>query len=167
MKHVLRCVLCAALVALICLSDGATVPAQERRTERSARTSSKVKRDAALDVAASPRDATREKLAAASLGGKPLPYRVLLPAGYAQSSQRYPVLYLLHGAGGNEDDWSTRTNLAAYTSNRNLIVVMPGVGNSWYADSAGDPAARYEDAIIRDLIPHVDARYRTIANWHA
>lgn len=167
MKHILCCTLHTVLVVLLCASGGATVAAQTRRINRSERTSSKINREAALGIAATPRTATRETVAAASLGGKPLPYRVLLPAGYAQSSRRYPVLYLLHGAGGNEDDWSMRTDLAAYTANYNLIVVMPGVGNSWYANSAGDPAARYEDAIIRDLIPHVDARYRTLANWHA
>ena len=111
-------------------------------------------------------EATRETLQAASLGGAMLPYRVLLPPDYATSARRYPVLYLLHGAGGNENDWSTRTNLAAYAARYRLIIVMPGVGNSWYSNSVSDPKARYEDVIIRDLIPHIDIKYRTLANWH-
>src|SRR5262249_59166308 len=47
-----------------------------------------------------------------------------------------------------------------------LIVVMPDVGNSWYvnwAKSDGDQKNRWEDFIIKDLIGHVDATYRTIA----
>lgn len=107
----------------------------------------------------------RDALTATSLGGAKLPFQVLLPADYASSERRrYPVLYLLHGANGDESDWTTRTNLASYVEHYRLIVVMPGVGNSWYANSAGDERARYEDAIIRDLIPHIDARYRTLAS---
>jgi S-formylglutathione hydrolase FrmB len=107
-----------------------------------------------------------ESLAAASLGGASLPYRILLPADYETSVGRYPVLYLLHGAGGNETDWTSRTNLTAYADRYRLIIVMPGVGNSWYANSASDDKARYEDVIIRDLIPYIDGKYRTIGNWH-
>ena len=113
------------------------------------------------------RDATRETLAAKSLNGTALPYRVLLPVDYATSTRRYPVLYLLHGRSGNENDWITKTNLSAYAARYPLIIVMPGVGDSWYANSATDKNARYEDAIIRDLIPHIDSTYRTVASRHA
>lgn len=150
------------LFIVLLLLSSVFAPAQVRRAERM--------RPANMPQASTPRvplrEATRETLAATSLNGKPLPYRVLMPADYEQSGRRYPVLYLLHGAGGDENDWSVRTNLTAYVANYNLIVVMPGVGNSWYANSAGDPQARYEDAIIRDLVQHIDALYRTIANWH-
>lgn len=105
----------------------------------------------------------RETLAAASLGGKTLPYRVMLPVGYATDSRRYPVLYLLHGLTGDENDWWTRTRLSEYAARYHLIIITPGVGDSWYANSASDPQARYEDVIIKDLIPYVDAHYRTVA----
>ena len=112
---------------------------------------------------ATPAQPSRETLAAQSLGGKALPYRVLLPADYAAGTGRYPVLYLLHGLTGNENDWWERSRLAEYAARYRLIIVTPGVGDSWYANSAGDPAARYEDALVRDLIPHIDAQYRTVA----
>ena len=112
------------------------------------------------------REARRETLAAPSLGGQALPYRVLLPVGYEVSARRYPVLYLLHGRTGDENDWSTKTNLMQYAARHRLIIVMPGVGDSWYANSATDERARYEDVIVRDLIPHIDKRYRTLATWH-
>lgn len=113
-----------------------------------------------------PVEAARETLAAASLNSAEVPYRVLLPVGYALSQRRYPVLYLLHGLTGNENDWITKTNLSGHAAPYPLIIVMPGVGDSWYANSAGDPQARYEDAIVRDLIAHIDKRFRTIADWH-
>jgi S-formylglutathione hydrolase FrmB len=40
---------------------------------------------------------------------------------------------------------------------------MPDGDESFYANSATDPAARYEDYIVRDLVEHVDATYRTLA----
>ena len=110
-----------------------------------------------------PAQPSRESLAAASLGGRQLPYRVLLPADYATSGKRYPVLYLLHGLTGNENDWWERTKLVDYAARYHLIIVTPGVGDSWYANSASDSSARYEDVIVKDLIPHIDAEYRTVA----
>lgn len=87
---------------------------------------------------------------------------VILPMDYAQSTRRYPVLYLLHGLGDDHTAWSLMTNVSAYASRFGLIIVMPDVGRSWYVNSAADPAAKYEDLIIQDLIPYVDSNYRTI-----
>ena len=57
---------------------------------------------------------------------------VYTPAGYENSNKRYPVLYLLHGMGGDEDAWTTlgRTaqimdNLIAQGKAEPMIVVMP------------------------------------------
>jgi putative tributyrin esterase len=108
--------------------------------------------------------ALRETFAAASLGGATLPYRVLLPKDYATSARRYPVLYLLHGLYGNEDDWWIRSGLASYAARYGLIIVTPGVGDTWYANSVSDERARYEDVIVKDLIPYIDGRYRTLAS---
>lgn len=109
-------------------------------------------------------NAGHETLEAASLMGKALPYRVLLPSDYETGLHRYPVLYLLHGLTGDENDWVTRSRLREYATRYHLIVIMPGVGDSWYANSATDPRSRYEDAIINDLIPYVDSHYRTVAS---
>ena len=59
---------------------------------------------------------------------------VLLPSHY-DSAHAYPVLFLLHGYGGDQNDWTTKTNLAEYTSHVRLIVVMPEAKNSWYVNS--------------------------------
>src|SRR5260370_11072821 len=64
--------------------------------------------------------------------GQVLPYNALLPVGYTESNKRYPVLYLLHGLFGRYDDWVTRTNLAEYAANYDVIIIIPDGHNSWY-----------------------------------
>ena len=92
-----------------------------------------------------------------------LPYNVILPPGYsAASTTRYPVLYLLHGWAGHYSDWITRTQVADYAAQYRLIVVMPEGNNSWYVDSGGVAADKYETYILTELIPDVDKRFRTI-----
>jgi putative tributyrin esterase len=98
-----------------------------------------------------------------TLVGKTLPYNVILPRDYETSrTSRYPVLYLLHGLFGHYTDWITKTNVADYASPYRMIVVMPEGNNGWYADSATVPADKYESYILKELIPHVQKRYRTI-----
>jgi S-formylglutathione hydrolase FrmB len=92
-----------------------------------------------------------------------LPYNVILPPNYrASRSTRYPVLYLLHGWGGHYTDWATRTNVADYAAQFRMIVVMPEGNDSWYVDSASVANDKYESYILKELIPDVDQRYRTI-----
>jgi S-formylglutathione hydrolase FrmB len=92
-----------------------------------------------------------------------LPYNVILPPDYRQSrTTRYPVLYLLHGLSGHYSDWLTRTNVADYAAHYRLIVVMPEGNDGWYTDSATVPNDKYESYILKDLIPDVQKRYRTI-----
>lgn len=99
--------------------------------------------------------------------GKVLPYDILLPRDYFKSNKRYPVLYLLHGLFGHHDDWITRTNLAEYAGNYDLIIVTTEGNDSWYIDSATVASDKYESYILRELIPDVDARYRTIKDRRA
>jgi S-formylglutathione hydrolase FrmB len=97
-----------------------------------------------------------------ALIGKTLPYNVILPADYRVSTAtRYPVLYLLHGWAGHYSDWVTRTNVADYSAQYRMIVVMPEGNDGWYTDglSASD---KYESYILKELMPDVQRRYRTI-----
>ena len=92
-----------------------------------------------------------------------LPYNVILPPDYHSSSAtRYPVLYLLHGFSGHYRDWATHTNLADYAAQYRMMVVMPEGNNGWYTDSVGTAADKYESYILKELIPDVQQRYRTI-----
>ena len=114
-----------------------------------------------LSVAASGRVETvkfQSKLVNATL-----PYNVILPADYdASRTTRYPVLYLLHGLDGHYSDWVSRTNLADYASDYSLIIVTPEGNDGWYVDSATVTTDKYESYILKELLPDVDERYRTI-----
>ena len=94
-------------------------------------------------------------------------YNIVLPVGYDDegSNVRYPVLYLLHGVTQNYTVWA-RQGVPFYAGMYNLIVVMPDGGNSWYVnwgESVGGQANDWEDHIVHDVVGHVDANYRTIA----
>jgi putative tributyrin esterase len=92
-----------------------------------------------------------------------LPYNVILPIDYNISkTTRYPVLYLLHGLTGHYSDWIARTNVADYAADYRIIVVMPEGNDSWYTDSATVATDKYETYILKELIPDVQRRYRTI-----
>ena len=101
------------------------------------------------------------------LVGAPLPYNVILPAGYkrgASKSKRYPVLYLLHGLGGSAGDWvSGRAHLADYAAQSPFIVVVPEGKDAWYTDGATVPNDKFESYFVEELIPDVDRRFRTVA----
>ena len=90
-------------------------------------------------------------------------YRVVLSPGYGlvtSRAKRYPVLYLLHGWGGHYDSWLTHSSLRQYAAEHQLIVVTPEGGEGWYTDAPGGEP--YESHLLRELVPDVDARFRTI-----
>lgn len=94
--------------------------------------------------------------------GEQRSFNIILPTNYAHSTHRYPVLYLLHGYGDDHTAWSYMTDLSGFAADLNVIIVMPDASRSFYVNSAGDPKARFEDMIIKDLIPYVDSHFRTI-----
>ncbi|HLL83428.1 MAG TPA: alpha/beta hydrolase-fold protein [Longimicrobium sp.] len=97
---------------------------------------------------------------------------VYLPPDYGRSARRYPVVYLLHGFDGGPAQWTERfslrtamDSLIASGAVRPMIVVMPDGGNrfggSFFANSAA--TGRWGTFLVRDVVAHVDARYRTLA----
>ena len=95
-----------------------------------------------------------------SLLKKDLPYRVILPEKYEEEKKRFPVLYLLHGLFGSFENWTELTSLQTYADGCHLIIVTPEGGDNWYTDSG----EKYESYLIHELIPAIDARFRTIAD---
>ncbi|HXG90936.1 MAG TPA: alpha/beta hydrolase family protein [Blastocatellia bacterium] len=100
--------------------------------------------------------------------GKQLKYAVQLPPSYdADKKRHYPVLYFLHGMNGNEGEFEHRGIAAAVDKLRaegkigEFIIVAPAGENSFYINSKN--GVRYEDAIIADLIPHIEKTYRAMA----
>lgn len=96
-----------------------------------------------------------------------MPYRIYLPHNYASTTERYPVLYLLHGLFGSFENWDKLTHLSTYAAGMNWIIVMPEADNSWYSNSATVPQDKFEDYIAIDLIAEIDANYRTISTRRA
>jgi enterochelin esterase-like enzyme len=96
--------------------------------------------------------------------GREWTYSVYLPPGYDTSELRYPVLYLLHGSGGDETDWrdgqDALDSLIAVGAVPPAIAVAPATGTSWWVDGQ-EP---FETAFLQDLVPHVDRQYRTISS---
>lgn len=106
----------------------------------------------------------REVVASASLG-RDFPFLVYVPDGYT-TSRRYPVLYLLHGAGGDENAWERRGGIQRIVDKLisrgtipPVLVVMPGCPECWWVDGARDKA---ETAFWRDLVPEITKRYSTL-----
>ena len=95
-------------------------------------------------------------------------YSIWLPPDYATNAmRRYPVLYWLHGLGGTENGDRYPVETLARAVERGevppMILVQPNGGAlSVYADSANGRWLA-ETTFIRELIPHVDATYRTSA----
>jgi S-formylglutathione hydrolase FrmB len=96
--------------------------------------------------------------------GRITKYMVMLPADYETSGKSYPVLYLLHGFSQNYTVWPIM-GLAQHVGGRDLIVVMPDGGNSWFinwAESFDGQLNNWEDFIVYDLIHSVDQTFRTV-----
>ena len=106
---------------------------------------------------------------------------VYTPHGYTDkenAKKKYPVLYLLHGAGGDEDAWSSmgRTcqimdHLIANGEAEPMLVVMPnGNATQRAAQTLGLPQAQvsreqagqmsYTNSIVKDIVPYIEANYR-------
>ncbi|MBA6152379.1 alpha/beta hydrolase [Gelidibacter maritimus] len=97
---------------------------------------------------------------------KSIPNLVILPDQYADTKLNFPVLYLLHGAGGNHTNWLAKVpRLKAYVDAYNLIIVCPDGGEtSWYFDSPVDDQMRYETYMAEELISSIDSIYNTLAD---
>jgi S-formylglutathione hydrolase FrmB len=94
-------------------------------------------------------------------------YYVYLPPGYGSEGRRYPVLYMLHGAGGSKDEWPAYGLVDDVDRSivskdiRPLIVVMPQ-GDLGYWVNWADAGPRWGDYVARDLRRHIDATFRTL-----
>lgn len=94
-------------------------------------------------------------------------YRLIVPANYYEPDQaksRYPVVYLLHGLSGHFDNWTDKTKLVEYASRMTFIIVTPEGGDGWYTDSVTVPNDKYESYILKELVPEIDIKFRTIAD---
>lgn len=126
--------------------------------------------DAKQDV---PRGEVRERWYHSKLTGKWRRAHVYTPPDYDRKTRtRYPVLYLQHGAGENERGWVEQgranfilDNLIAAGKAKPMIVVVDTGYASFAGTSAGTnrtaPTAAFEDVMLKELIPMIDANFRT------
>ena len=118
---------------------------------------------------------------------------IWLPPSYAtQPQKRFPVAYYLHGAFGDETNWTNVGGLAGTldslvaSGSPEMIVVMPDGDDGFYttwnflgdwpgcrrnrppnaepADAYCVPWPHYDEYIVRDLVGYIDSRYRTVAD---
>lgn len=112
---------------------------------------------------------------------------VYTPAGYENGKAKYPVFYLLHGAGGDEDAWTNMgreaqimDNLIARGKALPMIVVMTN-GNANQAGAQNDIpqpqaqeqqgtaqynryAGKFEEHLVKDVVPFIEKNYRVYAD---
>jgi enterochelin esterase family protein len=115
---------------------------------------------------------------------------VYTPFGYGESKMKYPVFYLQHGGGGDEDAWTTLgracqilDNLIAQGKAVPMIVVMPNANpNQYAAPDVMDPipgpsvmqqgmetdefhkGGAYVKDLMEDIIPYIESHYSVIKN---
>ena len=97
---------------------------------------------------------------------KAIPTMIVLPSSYdVNKTKKYPVLYLLHGFGGNHTSWlRIRPDIQKLASQFEMIIVSPdGFKSSWYWDSPIDPTVKYETFVSKELVEYIDLNYRTNA----
>jgi enterochelin esterase-like enzyme len=96
--------------------------------------------------------------------GRDYKYTIYVPDSYKTDNKRYPVLYLLHGAGGDENEWlfkgGARETLDALIARgliKPMLVVMPGHTAAWWVDGAKEKG---ETALVKEVMPHAEKNYR-------
>lgn len=100
-----------------------------------------------------------------------MPFGIYLPPTYdSDPRRRYPVLYMLHGAGGHYSEWvayglpEEAENMVWDGQIQPVIIVMPQGDQSFFANHTAGDEARWGDYIAYDLVDYIDATYRTIPN---
>jgi enterochelin esterase family protein len=108
--------------------------------------------------------------------GKDRRMHVYTPPGYEAGADKYPVLYLLHGASDSDDSWTSvgranfiLDNLIAAGKARPMVVVMPNGHTGPFSffmpatpSKEGGPVgnAKFEDEFDKDIRPYVEKHYR-------
>jgi len=89
---------------------------------------------------------------------------VIKPDSYKKRNVSFPVVYLLHGAGGDFSNWIKKVPaIKNYADEYKLLIICPDGSNySWYLDSPIDSSMRYETYIGIEVPAYIDAHYSTI-----
>lgn len=98
--------------------------------------------------------------------GREMPYFVYLPPEYHSGSERYPVLFMLHGYSGSNEEWlayglvDRADAMIVRGEIRPLIIVLPQGDYSYWVNLVDGPA--YGDYLSTDLVDHSERTYRVL-----
>ena len=180
----MRAALVAALVVGCAVIIGATAstprtstttdPASMATTVRTITPATRLALDPKLDAgdtSALPRPDLRSVSFHSAALGRAMPYFIYLPPGYETATARYPVIYMLHGMSGTNEEWrgygliDTADKMIRSGAIRPLIIVLPQGDQAYWVDHAAptDHTAwgRY---MAKDVVGSVDAGFRTLAD---
>jgi enterochelin esterase family protein len=134
-----------------------------------------------MDTTKSPHGAVAAVTYYSTALGRHRRMHVYTPPGYESGRDRYPVFYLLHGAGDSDDSWTSvgragfiLDNLIATGKAKPMIVVMPaghttmGGGGRGAAAPGAAPGApprdEFGEDFVKDVMPYVEKNYRVVAD---
>ena len=131
-----------------------------------------------MDTKAVPHGAVAEVFYHSSALGRTRRMHVYTPPGYESGKGKYPVFYLLHGAGDSDDSWTSVgranfiiDNLIATGKAKPMIVVMTaghtnaGGGGRGAAPAGGAPPRdEFVEDFVKDVMPYVEKNYRVVAD---
>ena len=108
----------------------------------------------------------RDQTIKSTVLGRTMKYSVYLPKGYDKSKE-YPVLYMLHGANGSNNDWLNGGKINVNASNAasegtapEMIVICPDCGgDNFYCDNYGGNDIKYMTYFFTEFLPTVENLY--------
>jgi enterochelin esterase family protein len=127
-----------------------------------------------MDTADVPHGAVARVYYRSAVLGRTRRMHVYTPPGYETSSEKYPVFYLLHGAGDSDDSWTSvgranfiLDNLIAARKARPMIIVMTAGHTGPFsfimpttpARGDGIGNAKFEDEFLKDVLPYIEKHY--------
>lgn len=87
---------------------------------------------------------------------------VVVTPDAAANGKSFPTVYILHGYGGQYDNWiKKRADLPELADRYGMVLVMPDGRNSWYWDSPQNPQMQMESFFVEDLVPYIDSNFPT------
>ena len=113
---------------------------------------------------------TQDLVMHSDIMGTDIPYSILLPASYvAEKDKTYPVVYMLHGLGDNHNSWNGKyltanskiKTMESAGKISEMIYVFPEGFTTYYCNYYTGKY-NYMDMFVKELVPYIDANYRTI-----
>ena len=102
--------------------------------------------------------------------GRAVSYTVYLPSNYEDSDRLYPIVFMLHGTGGNERILLERQHLNLIADGliasgkiSPMILVMPDGAKTRYLNNH-DNSVRYQDFFFSEFVPQIESKYRVESN---